>query len=265
MLCELDCSSALIDVSSLKNSRFTLCSVSCACCFDFSSKPFAKFKISLINHSFQPDVSAAGRVGNTDAAFGFPRHGETNAFELIHHVLPAAYRALCHQVHQAGCQLFRCLLFVSRQIAGMRQRAAIGGVIRVAQSKPVIGQRLPGVYPGTVGAVKVGLQPFPALQFDVRDHEVQLEAAFILMLNPQTGVLVFVETGHQCLFPFVHQPFFFRLCNIGLLKGQHARGVGAGKVTAVNQFAGAFGISPQHAGFTTLAIFAQQVINWATA
>ena len=30
MLCELDCSSALIDVSSLANSRFTLCSVSCA-------------------------------------------------------------------------------------------------------------------------------------------------------------------------------------------------------------------------------------------
>ncbi|HGW3057334.1 TPA: hypothetical protein ACNP97_005731 [Klebsiella pneumoniae] len=85
------------------------------------------------------------------------------------------------------------------------------------------------------------------------------------MLNPQTGVLVFVETGHQCLFPFVHQPFFFWLCNVGLLKGQHAGSVGAGKVTAVNQLAGAFGVSPQHASVTTLAIFAQQVINGATA
>lgn len=85
------------------------------------------------------------------------------------------------------------------------------------------------------------------------------------MLNPQTGVLVFVETGHQCLFPFVHQPHFFGLCNVGLLKRQHAGGVGAGKVTAINQFAGAFGVSPQHTGIIPLAIFAQQVINGATA
>ncbi|EOZ0527117.1 hypothetical protein ACQIBV_004734 [Yersinia enterocolitica] len=85
------------------------------------------------------------------------------------------------------------------------------------------------------------------------------------MLNPQTGVLVFVETCHQCLFPFVHQPRLFRLCNVGLLKGQHAGGVGAGKVTAVNQFAGAFGVSPQHTGIIPLAIFAQQIIDGATA
>ncbi|EOE5586299.1 TPA: hypothetical protein ACPZMC_004436 [Yersinia enterocolitica] len=85
------------------------------------------------------------------------------------------------------------------------------------------------------------------------------------MLNPQTGVLVFVETGHQCLFPFVHQPCLFRLCNVCLLKGQHAGGVSAGKVTAVNQFAGAFSVSPQHAGVIPLAIFAQQVINGTAA
>ena len=85
------------------------------------------------------------------------------------------------------------------------------------------------------------------------------------MLNPQTGVLVFVETGHQCLFPFVHQPRLFRLCNVGLLKGQYARGVGSGKVTAVNKFAGAFSVSPQHKGIIPLAIFAQQIIDGATA
>jgi len=85
------------------------------------------------------------------------------------------------------------------------------------------------------------------------------------MLNPQTGVLVFVETGHQCLFPFVHKTRLFRLGNVGFLKGKHAGGVGTGKVTAVNQFAGAFGVSPQHTGVTALAIFAQQVINGATA
>lgn len=85
------------------------------------------------------------------------------------------------------------------------------------------------------------------------------------MFNPQAGVLVFVETGHQCLFPFVHQPRLFRLCNISLLKGQHAGRVGAGKVAAVNQLAGTFGVSAQHTGIITLAIFAQQVINRATA
>ncbi|WP_238553306.1 hypothetical protein [Dickeya sp. DW 0440] len=85
------------------------------------------------------------------------------------------------------------------------------------------------------------------------------------MLNPQTGVLVFVETGHQCLFPFIHQPRLFRLCNIRLLKGQHTGCVGAGEVAAVNQFAGTLGVSPQHTGIIPLAIFSQQVINGATA
>ncbi|EOD4070971.1 hypothetical protein ACJQ62_004516 [Yersinia enterocolitica] len=85
------------------------------------------------------------------------------------------------------------------------------------------------------------------------------------MLNPQTGVLVFIETGHQCLFPFIHQSRLFRLGNVGLLKGQHAGGVGTGKVAAVNQFAGAFGVSTKHAGVITLAILAKQVIDGATA
>jgi len=39
----------------------------------------------------------------------------------------------------------------------MRQRTPVGGVIRVAQAEPVVGQGLPGVNAGTVGAVKVGL------------------------------------------------------------------------------------------------------------
>ncbi|MGS4238217.1 hypothetical protein ACKUS5_00035, partial [Serratia marcescens] len=129
MLCELDCSSALIDVSSLANSRFTLCSVSCACCFDFSSKPFAKFKISLINHSFQPDISTAVRIGNTDAAFRFPRYGQAVAFKLRHYVLPAADHALLHQVHQADSDFLCRLLFVAGKIAGLRQRAAESRVV----------------------------------------------------------------------------------------------------------------------------------------
>jgi len=88
-------------------------------------------KISLINHSFQPDVSAARGVGNADTAFGFPRHGQPDTFKLRHHVLPAAYHSLRHQVHQAGGQLFRCLLLVTWQVAGLRQRAAVRGVVGV--------------------------------------------------------------------------------------------------------------------------------------
>jgi len=81
------------------------------------------------------------------------------------------------------------------------------------------------------------------------------------MLYPQAGVLVFVETGHQCLFPFVHQSRLFRLRNVGLLKRQNARGIGPSKVTAVNQLTGAFGIPPQYTGIVTQPIFAQQVIH----
>ncbi|WCM48474.1 hypothetical protein NX000_26195 (plasmid) [Escherichia coli] len=205
MLCELDCSSALIDVSSLANSRFTLCSVSCACCFDFSSKPFAKFKISLINHSFQPDISAAVRIGNADAAFRFPRHGQAIAFQLRHHVLPAADHALLHQVHQPGGNFLCRLLFVAGQIAGLRQRAAISRVVRVAQPQPVVGQGLPGVDAGAVGAVKVGLQAFSALQFDVRDDKIQLKPSFVAVLHPQAGVLVAVKASQQRVLPFIHQ------------------------------------------------------------
>ncbi|WP_439041239.1 hypothetical protein, partial [Salmonella sp. NW433] len=193
MLCELDCSSAPIDISSLPNSRFTLCSISCACCFDFSSKPFAKFKISLINHSFQPDISATVRIGNADAAFRFPRHGQAVAFQLRHHVLPAADHTLLHQVHQAGGDFLCRQLFVAGQIAGLCQRSATGRVVRVTQPQPVISQGLPGVDAGAVGAVKVGLKAFAALQFDVRDDKIQLKPSLVAVLHPQTGVLVTVE------------------------------------------------------------------------
>ncbi len=47
--------------------------------------------------------------------------------------------------------------------------------MRVIKIQAVIGQGLPGVDAGTVSAVKVGLQAFPALQFDVRDDKIQLK------------------------------------------------------------------------------------------
>jgi len=113
MLCELDFKSSLIDVSSLANSRFTLCSVSCACCFDFSSKPFAKFKISLIDHSFQSDIFSTVRIGNADTVFGFPRYAQAVTLQLLNHILTTADLALLHQVHQSGGDFLCCLLFIA--------------------------------------------------------------------------------------------------------------------------------------------------------
>lgn len=96
------------------------------------------------------------------------------------------------------------------------------GVVGVTQPESVIGQRLPGIDARPVGTVKIGLQTFTALQFDVREDEIQLEAALVLMLDPQAVVLVFVETGHQCLLPLLHQPHLFRLRNVRFLKRQDA-------------------------------------------
>ncbi len=63
----------------------------------------------------------------------FPRHGQAIAFQLRHHVLPAADHALLHQVHQAGGDFLCRLLFVAGKIAGLRQRAAVSRIVRVAQ------------------------------------------------------------------------------------------------------------------------------------
>ncbi|TBO78704.1 hypothetical protein EXT88_27015, partial [Klebsiella quasipneumoniae subsp. similipneumoniae] len=63
---------------------------------------------------------------------------------------------MLHQVHQAGGDFLCRLLFVAGKIAGLRQWAAVSRVIRVAQPQPVVGQGLPGVDAGTIGAVKVG-------------------------------------------------------------------------------------------------------------
>ncbi|CAM7221035.1 hypothetical protein ENINMA194M_22410 [Enterobacter intestinihominis] len=137
---------------------------------------------------------------------------------MRHHVLPATDHALLHQVHQAGGNLLCRLLFVAGQIAGLRQWAAVGRVVRVAQPQPVIGQGLPGVDAGTVGAVKVGLQAFAALQFDVRDDKIQLKPSLVAVLYPQAGVLVAVEASQQRVLPFIHQARFLRVCNVRFLE-----------------------------------------------
>ena len=137
---------------------------------------------------------------------------------MRHHVLPAADHALLHQVHQAGGDFLCRLLFVAGKIAGLRQRAAVSRIVRVAQPQPVVGQGLPGVDAGAVSAVKVGLQAFAALQFDVRDDKIQLKPSLVAMLYPQTGVLVVVEAGQQRVLPFIHQTRFLGIRNVRLLE-----------------------------------------------
>ena len=80
--------------------------------------------------------------------------------------------------------------------------------MRVIKIQAVIGQSLPGVDPGTVSPVIVGLQAFPALQFDVRDHKIQLQPVLVPVLHPKAGVLVAIQTGQQCLLELLHQTLF---------------------------------------------------------
>jgi hypothetical protein len=67
-----------------------------------------------------------------------------------------------------------------------------------------VGDVLPGIDPGSVGLVVVGLEPLAGGQLHVRHHEVQLQAALVLVFNPETPVLVGVQTGHQGPLKTVH-------------------------------------------------------------
>ncbi|MGP7198526.1 hypothetical protein ACTZQ7_26765, partial [Klebsiella pneumoniae] len=56
-----------------------------------------------------------------------------------------------------------------------------------------------------VGLVEVGLQPLPALQFDVRDYKIQLQPPLVAVLYPQNSVLVALQSGQERLFKVAHQ------------------------------------------------------------
>ena len=58
--------------------------------------------------------------------------------------------------------------------------------------------------------VVVGLQPFTALQFDVRDYKIQLQPPLVPVLYPQSGVLVPLQSGQERLFKVAHQLVFGR-------------------------------------------------------
>ncbi len=137
--------------------------------------------------------------------------------------------------------------------------------MRVIKIQAVIGQSLPGVDPGTVSPVIVGLQAFPALQFDVRDHKIQLQPVLVPVLHPQTGILVAVQTGQQCLLKLLHQTHFLIVREVFFPERQHPGGVGAGKITTINQLPDTLRLTAQHHRFFPVSFFPQQVIHRATA
>jgi len=53
-----------------------------------------------------------------------------------------------------------------------------------------IGDDLPGIDPGLVGLVVVGLEPLAGGQLHVRHHEVQLKTALVLVFHPEAPVLI---------------------------------------------------------------------------
>ncbi len=58
-----------------------------------------------------------------------------------------------------------------------------------------VGHDLPGVNPGTICGIVIGLQPVPGGQFDVGHHEIEFQTPLVAVLDPQTVVLVAVEAG----------------------------------------------------------------------
>jgi len=75
------------------------------------------------------------------------------------------------------------------------------------QPQPAVHDGLPGINARSVGAVVIRLEPLAGQQLRVRDQEVQLQPPFVLMLNPQHAVLVFIESGHQNPLEARHQFF----------------------------------------------------------
>lgn len=65
------------------------------------------------------------------------------------------------------------------------------------QPQTAVHDGLPGIDARSVGAVVIRLEPLAGQQLRVRDQEVQLQPPFVLVLNPQHAVLVFIESGHQ--------------------------------------------------------------------
>ncbi|WP_244637524.1 hypothetical protein U9I37_28420 (plasmid) [Citrobacter freundii] len=137
--------------------------------------------------------------------------------------------------------------------------------MRVIEVQAVIGQSLPGVDPGTISPVIVGLQAFSALQFDVREHKIQLQPVLVPVLHPQTGVLVAVQTGQQCLLKLIHQTHFLIVREVLFPERQHPGGIGAGKLTTINQLPDTLRLTAQYHRFIPITFFSQQVIHRATA
>ncbi|MGR2491978.1 hypothetical protein ACUX0Z_25835 [Salmonella enterica] len=75
------------------------------------------------------------------------------------------------------------------------------------QPQPTVHDGLPSVDARTVSSVVIRLETLAGQQLRVWDEKVQLQPPFILMLNPQHAVLVFIKSGHQNTLETCHQLF----------------------------------------------------------
>ena len=112
-----------------------------------------------------------------------------------------------------------------------------------------------------VGLVEVGLQPLPALQFDVRDYKIQLQPPLVAVLYPQNSVLVALQSGQERLFKVAHQLVLGRPGQISLGKGQDARGVFLGVRTGIDQGFNHRRVAPVERCAFPVPVTAQEVAN----
>lgn len=75
------------------------------------------------------------------------------------------------------------------------------------QPQPTVHDGLPGIDARTVGAVVIRLETPAGQQLRVWYQEIQLKPPFVVVLNPQHAVLIFIESGHQNPLEARHQLF----------------------------------------------------------
>ena len=111
----------------------------------------------------------------------------------------------------------------------------------------------------------VGLQPLACLQFDVGDHEVQLQPTLVGVLDPKDRILVSGKTRHECLFCPGHYVGLSFLGDVWLFERQHAAGVLASKRRGVDDLNHLVSVPSHDASVRAISVFAKQVVNGTAA
>ncbi|KNU71623.1 hypothetical protein AEW80_22165, partial [Salmonella enterica subsp. enterica serovar Typhimurium var. 5-] len=79
-----------------------------------------------------------------------------------------------------------------RQRGRRGQRPPVLRRVRVVQPQPTVHDGLPGIDARTVGAVVIRLETPAGQQLRVWYQEIQLKPPFVVVLNPQHAVLIFI-------------------------------------------------------------------------